>query len=64
MKVYTLYKVGAAIYRIPNNGDVMQYWDSVYRLWMPAVINTTWSVRVKGKLLVRNVVFKDKACSQ
>lgn len=64
MKMYNLYKVGAAIYRIPNNGDVMQYWDSVYRRWMPAVINTTWSVRVKGKLLARNVVFRDSVCSQ
>lgn len=64
MKVYNLYKLGAAIYRIPNNGAVMQYWNSVYHLWMPTVINTTWSVQVKGKLLVRNVVFKASLCSQ
>lgn len=64
MKMYVLYKVGAAIYRIPNNGDVMQYWDSVYRRWMPSVVDTTWGVRVKGKLLARNVVFKDSVCSQ
>lgn len=60
--MYVLYKVGAAIYRIPNNGDVMQYWDSVYRRWMPSVVDTTCGVRVKGKLLARNVVFKASLC--
>lgn len=61
---HDVYKLGAAVYRIPTNGNVMRYYDSVYRRWMPSVINTPWEVRSKGKLIARNVVFKASLCSQ
>lgn len=58
---YDVYKFGRAIYRIPNNGDQMKYY-SVLRRWEPAVIATPWGVKSRGKLLARNVVFKDSVC--
>lgn len=61
---HDVYKIGAAVYRIPTNGNVMRYYDSVYRRWMPSVLSTPGDVRSKGKLIARNVVFKDSVCSQ
>ena len=61
---HDVYKLGAAVYRIPTNGNVMCYYDSVYRRWMPSVLKTPWDVWSKGKLIARNVVFKASLCSQ
>lgn len=61
---YDVYKFGAAVYRIPTNVNVMSYYDSVYRRWMPSVLKNPWDIRVMGKLIARNVVFKASLCSQ
>ena len=61
---HDVYKLGAAVYRIPNNGNAVHYYDSTYRRWMPSVITTPGYVRSNGKLIARNVVFKASLCSQ
>ena len=59
---HDVYKLGAAVYRIPTNGNVMSYYNSVYCRWVTSVIKTPWGVRSKGKLIARNVVFKARLC--